>query len=193
MTTAIAMAMLAVCLIASGGSESRIKAAPTSPLHEESNRAVPGKLQANSLCDRSEHIIFSCRLKHSPNRATQRSVKIVSLCASSDLGKEQGYLQYRYGLPGRLELEFPKSRTATQQMFQYTHYMRYQVDLTEINFAIDGYGYQIFDAYNGEERPAISEQGMSITDLDKSKETRLICIGRAKADYSMLDDVLRRD
>jgi hypothetical protein len=43
--------------------------------------------------------------------------------------KEHGYLQYRYGRPGKIELEFPKSGMGTQQMFQCTHYMRYQVDL----------------------------------------------------------------
>jgi hypothetical protein len=54
-------------------------------------------------------------------------------------------------------------------MFQYTHYLRYQVDLTEINFQIDGYEYQLFDTYNGEEKPAIAEQGVSVTAPGKPK------------------------
>ena len=35
------------------------------------------------------------------------------------------------------------------------HYFRAQVDETEISFQINGYEYQIFDTYNGEERPRI--------------------------------------
>src|SRR5438128_10829064 len=59
-------------------------------------------LQSNSLCAKDERIIFSC--------ITKRAAKIVSLCASKDLTNDRGYLQYRFGLPGKIELEFPKSR-----------------------------------------------------------------------------------
>jgi len=120
------------------------------------------------------------------------STKIASLCASAELDKEHGYLQYRFGLPGKIELEFPESRTGTQQKFQYTHYFRYQVDLTEINFAIDDYRYQIFDTYNGEEKPRISTQGVSVTAPGK-KDASYVCRGKVKADYSKLDEVLERE
>src|SRR5258706_15993266 len=84
--------------------------------------AASKSLQPNSLCAKDERIIFSCPVK--------RPAKIVSLCASKDLTSERGYLQYRFGLPDKVELEFPKDRTGTQQKFQYTHYFRAQVDLT---------------------------------------------------------------
>ncbi len=146
-------------------------------------------LQRNSLCAQTEHIIFSCRTK-AAKRSAPAAGKIISLCASPDLTRERGYLQYRYGLPGNIELEFPASRTGTQPMFQYSHYMRYQVDLTEINFQIDGYRYQIFDAYNGEEKPVIAEQGVKVTVAGKPKETNFVCVADARADYSTLPDVL---
>jgi hypothetical protein len=152
-----------------------------------------GKLQPNSLCAKAEHIIFSCLTKPGRAPSPKSPAKIVSLCTSRDLTKEQGYLQYRYGLPGKVELEFPSSRTGTQQQFQYTHYMRYQVDLTEINFEIDGYQYQIFDDYNGEEKPRISTEGVSVTAPGKSKEVSFVCRTKVKADYSMLDEVLARE
>jgi hypothetical protein len=139
-------------------------------------------VQPNSLCASDEQIIFSCPIK--------RTAKIVSLCASGDLGKEHGYLQYRFGLPGKVELEFPKDRKQTQQQFHYSHYFRYQVDLTEISFSVDGYGYSIVDTYNGEEKPAISEQGVRVTAPGKPKETTFTCAGKPKADYSKLQDVL---
>jgi hypothetical protein len=152
-----------------------------------------GSLQPNSLCAKSEHIIFSCVTKGSGIPASRSPAKIVSLCGSRDLDKERGYLQYRYGLPGKVELEFPSARTGTQQMFRYTHYMRYQVDLTEINFEIDGYQYQIFDDYNGEEKPRVSTEGVSVTAPGKQKEVSFVCRNKAQADFSILDEVLTRD
>src|SRR6266480_5829555 len=63
------------------------------------NAGVPGQLQSNSLCTKDERVVFSCPVK--------RPAKIVSVCASKDLTSEHGYLQYRFGLPGKIELEFP--------------------------------------------------------------------------------------
>jgi hypothetical protein len=144
----------------------------------------PG-LQPNSLCSRDEQIVFSCTVK--------RGSKIVSLCGSKDLAKDRGYLQYRFGLPNKIELEFPQSRTGTQEQFRYSHYFRYQVDLTEISFNINGYAYQIFDTYNGEEKPKISEEGVTVTAPGKPKDVTLVCRSKAKADYSLLPDVLSND
>lgn len=139
-------------------------------------------LQPNSLCARDERIIFSCLVK--------KPAKIVSLCASKNLSADQGYLQYRFGLPGKVELEFPKERTGTQQKFQYTHYFRAQVDLTEISFSNNGYEYQITDDYNGEEKPAQSIQGIMVTAPGKPKEVSLACRTKPKADYTDLQAVL---
>ena len=152
---------------------------------ERDSRAAvtPGQaLQPNSLCARDERIIFSCPVK--------KPAKIVSLCASKNLSADQGYLQYRFGLPGKVELEFPTERTGTQQKFQYTHYFRAQVDLTEISFSNNGYEYQITDDYNGEEKPAQSTQGIMVTAPGKPKEVSLACRTKPKADYSDLQAVL---
>jgi hypothetical protein len=144
---------------------------------------TPGQaLQPNSLCARDERIIFSCPVK--------KPARIVSLCASKNLTADQGYLQYRFGLPGKVELEFPKERTGTQQKFQYTHYFRAQVDLTEISFSNNGYEYQITDDYNGEEKPAQSIQGIMVTAPGKPKEISLACRTKPKADYTDLQAVL---
>jgi hypothetical protein len=150
----------------------------------ESRAALTGgqALQPNSLCARDERIIFSCPVK--------KPAKIVSLCAAKNLTADQGYLQYRFGLPGKIELEFPKERTGTQQKFQYTHYLRAQVDLTEISFSNNGYEYQITDDYNGEEKPAQSIQGVMVTAPGKPKEVSLACRTKPKADYTDLQAVL---
>jgi hypothetical protein len=138
--------------------------------------------QPNTLCARDERVIFSCLVK--------RPAKIVSVCASKDLTSDRGYLQYRFGLAGKIELEYPKDRQGTQQKFHYTHYFRAQFDLTEIGFTIDGYEYSVFDDYNGEEKPAISSRGVSVTAPGKPKEVSFVCRTKPKADYSDLESVL---
>jgi len=141
------------------------------------------KLQPNTLCARDERVIFGCILK--------QPARIVSVCASKNLTSETGYLQYRFGVPGKIELEFPKDRTGTQQKFEYSHYFRARVDLTEINFTVDGVSYSVFDDYQGEEKPAVSEQGVAINwPGTNKKEVRLICRTKPKADYTDLQAVL---
>lgn len=145
----------------------------------------PSARQPNTLCAKDERVIFSCPVK--------RPAKIISVCASKDLTSERGYLQYRFGLPGKIELEYPKDRKGTQEKFHYTHYFRAQFDLTSINFTIDGYEYSVFDDYNGEEKPAVSSEGVSVTAPGKPKEVSFVCRTRPKADYSDLQAVLQND
>ena len=165
---AIAFTVAVVCISLSGS--------------RNSASSQPATLQPNTLCGRDERIIFSCPLK--------RPAKIVSVCSSKDLTSERGYLQYRFGLPGKIELEFPKDRTGTQEKFHYTHYFRARVDLTEISFSINGYEYQVTDDYNGEEKPAQIIQGVSVTAPGKPKEVSFVCRTKPKADYTDLQTVL---
>jgi len=141
------------------------------------------KLQPNTLCTKDERVIFACALN--------RPSKVVSVCASKDLTRERGYLQYRFGVPTNVELEFPKERTGTQGKFDYSHYFRAQVDLTEINFKIEGVEYSVVDDYNGEEKPPQTSQGVTINwpGTDK-KEVRYTCRTKPKTDYLDLQAVL---
>jgi hypothetical protein len=139
--------------------------------------------QPNTLCAKDERVIFACSLK--------RPAKIVSVCASKDLTSETGYLQYRFGLPSRVELEFPKDRQGTQQKFEYTHYFRARFELNEINFTVDGVNYSVFDDYNGEEKPEVMWQGVSINQPGTpKKEVRYVCRTKPKADYTDLEAAL---
>ena len=187
----LAIMTFAVCLVASHRRESRQTLVFSVSVQTKNSEAAHATRQPNSLCATTEHIIFSCLVKRSGKG--KGLTKIASLCGSADLDKDHGYLQYRFGLPGKLELEFPDSRAGTQQKFQYTHYLRYQVDVTEINFAIDDYQYQIFDDYNGEEKPRISTQGVTVTAPGETSDVSYLCRGKVTADYSKLDDVLPRE
>ena len=139
------------------------------------------QLQAGSLCENTEKVVFSCTIT--------KAAKIVSLCSSKELTKDRGYLQYRFGFPGKVELEFPKEREQTQAAFKYAHYFRAQFDQTEISFTQGGYEYAIFDDYNGEQKPAQRDQGVRITPPNNGKEVTLSCRGKAHAQYGDLADV----
>ncbi len=56
---------------------------------------------ADSHCSAGEATVFNC----------SAGKKIVSLCASHDLGKSSGYLQYRFGPKGEPEIQAPATKT----------------------------------------------------------------------------------
>lgn len=141
----------------------------------------PAQLQTGSLCERDEKVVFSCTVA--------KSARIVSLCSSKQLTKEQSYLQYRFGLPSKIELEYPKERSRPSEAFKYSHYFRAQVDTTEISFSLNGYEYAIVDDYNGEQKPAQHSQGITITPPNNGKPVTLNCRGRVQAQYGDLADV----
>lgn len=160
-----------------------ILAIAVSVFSADSQLAQPRKAETKSLCAADERVIFSCVLR--------QPAKTVSMCASKDLTNEKGYLQYRFGMPGKIELEFPKDRTSTPPQFEYSHYFRARVDMTEINFTVNGVSYSVFDDYNGEEKPEVSEQGVSINwPGTNKKEVRYLCASKPKADYADLQAVL---
>ena len=51
-----------------------------------------------SHCSKNEKIVFSCVVNK----------KVVSICASQDLSPTTGYMQYRFGKIGALEIQIPK-------------------------------------------------------------------------------------
>jgi hypothetical protein len=142
-------------------------------------------MQSSSLCTKGEKVVFSCALKS--------STKIVSLCSSPQLTKTDGYLQYRFGVPGQIELEYPKDRAKPEKSFHYNHYFRAQVDLTEISFTNNGFTYTVFNNFNGEEKLAISEEGLTVSRPNSEKDITYQCRGRAKMDFSTISDVLVND
>jgi hypothetical protein len=137
------------------------------------------QLQPGSLCERDEKIVFSC--------AVGKQAKIVSICSSKELTKDKGYMKYRFGLPGKIELEYPKEQKLAHEAFKYTHYFRAKVDYTTISFTLGGYEYMISDDYNEEEKPVHSSENLTITPPN-GKEVTLKCRGRAKAQYGDLPD-----
>jgi hypothetical protein len=56
---------------------------------------------APTLCLKDEDNIFSC----------SAGKKVISVCASKDLAADHGYLQYRFGVPNKVELTIPADRS----------------------------------------------------------------------------------
>lgn len=141
---------------------------------------------ATTLCQQDEQVFFHCSM--------QGERKMVSLCGSSQLTATEGYLQYRFGSAKNVELEFPRQRAESQKQFQYAHYLRYQVDRTEVSFKRAGYTYTLFDSYEGDIQPPRRQRGILI-DIPgtKQKSVTLQCRGTVTSKLQTLDTVMPCD
>jgi hypothetical protein len=119
---------------------------------------------------------------------------VASLCASPNIDTKRGYLQYRFGKSGAVELQFPQARANTQLAFRYAHYFRAQVDRTEITFDNQEYRYVIFDYFEGDVTPAIRQAGVRVgRHGGNSQERELKCSGTSLSKLGALETVIARD
>jgi len=152
------------------------------------SRSFAGEVQSISqitLCRGEEQIFFSCPVA--------ASAKIVSLCGSKTIDARRGYLQYRFGRGGALELQYPRERANTQRVFRYAHYFRAQVDRTEITFDNQDFRYVVFDYYEGDVRPGIKEAGVRVTRHRSEQETVLKCSDNPISRLGNLESIIPRD
>jgi hypothetical protein len=111
-------------------------------------------LKGASLCAQDEKTIWSCETA---------GRKTVSICGARSLDKESGYVQYRFGRPGHVELEYPRQRQHTQTAFTYFRYTRPLVTFLGLRFKIDEYEYEVYDNSNEEAGAHSSEAGVTVT------------------------------
>jgi len=141
---------------------------------------------SNTLCRAEEQNFFTCTVTG--------SAKVISLSGSKPLDARRGYLQYRFGKPGAVELQFPRDRANTQRVFRYAHYFRAQVDRTEVTFDNEGYRYVIFDYYEGYIKPAVRESGVRDRRHGATgKETEFRCDGNPTSKLGSLESIVPRD
>jgi len=144
-------------------------------------RTAPATDAAPSLCADGEQVLLSWQVI--------KNAKLVSLCASRDFGKDTGYIQYRFGRPGAIELEFPNARTATQSQFTYSHYFRARVDRTEISFKTDR-KYTLSDDYEGEGGKNLHSYTIVIESPDGESETQIKCRPLRPSELAKLGEAL---
>jgi hypothetical protein len=92
---------------------------------------VPG-----SLCSPAETTVFSCSLV---------SGKIVSLCASPDLSRDAGYLQYRLGHgPASIEMQYPRTPVPASSAFKYLQEYAARGGTSAVSFRVGRFRYSLF-------------------------------------------------
>lgn len=138
---------------------------------------------AATHCTTDEQDLFSCQIA--------KSSKVVSLCASKNLAKNNGSLSYRFGKIGKPEFTFPETAKNSLAAFTYSHYFRAQVDRTYISFKNNAVEYQVFDTYDGETKPEY-QQGITVITAD-GKETNLFCGKKTDAHLEKLRGVIACD
>ncbi len=90
-----------------------------------------------SHCSPVEWTVFSCQIEGSQT--------VVSVCASTDLTRTHGYLQYRFGRPGAVELAFPEDLEGTQDQFMWQTIGYSGGWDTRIQFTNAEVSYQLYD------------------------------------------------
>lgn len=149
-----------------------------------SEQTSRGQKTGVSLCRKDEQIFFNCAV---------RSGKIISLCASKQLTAKNGYLQYRFGKFGAVELQFPEKLEGSRSAFRFDHYFRAQVDRSDIVFKNGNYEYTLFDDWEGDVKPEIRQSGVSIQSLSNEKDTTQIdCRGARVTRLGALDEIVPR-
>lgn len=137
---------------------------------------------AQSLCTAHEQVVFNCQIKDSR--------KLVSVCASRNLAKDRGYLQYRFGIRKKSELVFPPTNVGTQQRFYWGEKRPYQSAIYELMFINDGYLYTV-SAYEVSEVlndiPGGAQGGEVVVQrIDSPSFTRLNCAGYPDGRFQLL-------
>ena len=140
-------------------------------------------VKSKSLCQPKEQIIWSC---------TTTKNKIASVCASKILSAEKGYVQYRFGTAGNVELQLPKTKANSQNFFKYSRYTRYMVTMLTLNFENGGFSYVIHDDDNEEEKPPSRSASIDVASGD-GKTVSITCKLPTTGSLMTLEDIVPRD
>ena len=139
-------------------------------------------VSAKTLCSPSEKVLFSCPIKN--------SAKIASVCASPHIDRDQGYLQYRFGAPGKLELVYPQTRAGSQKQFYWREFRPYQSSLRTLTFKSGSYSYTL-SAYDVSETLNNIKGGAQFGELEtentrsNSKATVLRCAAFPEGEFNL--------
>ena len=128
----------------------------------------------SGLCTAQETAWLSC---------TTSRQRWIGLC-----GKPPRTLQYRFGQPGRLELQFPDDPADGTHRMLFASYARYQTERVEVRFDNQGTEYVLFDYAEGGVRRA----GLRVATAD-DKERELVCVGRITSRLGELRSLLKCD
>lgn len=86
------------------------------------------------LCKPEEKLVFGCVLER----------KIAAICASANLSSREGYAQYRFGTPARIELTYPTPLAHPDGHFFFSHTDFSGGDNSRMRFKIGTNEYTLF-------------------------------------------------
>jgi hypothetical protein len=89
-----------------------------------------------TMCYSHEEIYFSCPV----------GGKIISVCASGNISPKNGYVQYRFGRPGKPELEFPADSNPPGHRFSISDFYGGNINSVHLKFRSGGYDYVVYQS-----------------------------------------------
>jgi hypothetical protein len=100
-------------------------------------------------CAPGEQVVMSCTI--------EGKTKVLSLCASPGATAEQGYLQYRYGNPGNVELEYPSDRSVPPgRAFEHRVILHPPGGFSSYSFTVKSHRYSVFSmSHAGDESAGV--------------------------------------
>ena len=111
-------------------------------------------------CAVDEKIVFSC----------STGKKIVSICASKDAAKDKGYMQYRFGPTGKLELTFPETKEPANKNFSFVHELYAHGTAEIINFTKGAFSFAVahyWDSKSGDSGTVeVTKSGKLLTTIN---------------------------
>lgn len=114
---------------------------------------------AATLCTPDERVVFSC---------AAANAKVISLCSSSRLTPDSGYLQYRFGQGGKPELVYPAGKEHPRRHFQYGTQMYSGGGSAFLKFNNGDYTYTVFSGMGkgwAEEGVVVTKSGKQVAYL----------------------------
>jgi hypothetical protein len=126
--------------------------------------AAAGK--AVTLCKPDERVVFSCGA----------GARYASVCASQDISKSQGTMQYRFGSPNKLELVYPATPGKPAENFKGGSLMFSGGGGAFLRFSNGPYEYTVFSAIGkwGANGEPLDEEGVAIR-KDAKEFSNFVC------------------
>ena len=101
--------------------------------------------------------------------------KFMTLCIDTN----QQYLVYRFGSENKVELEYPKDKTKSWELFVYSFYYRgggkenAALDLNELTFKKGDYSYKVYQYWSAETEE--TECGIEVKNTRKNRISTIRC------------------
>jgi hypothetical protein len=89
-----------------------------------------------TMCYAHEEIYFSCPVDK----------KTISICASGNISPKNGYVQYRFGRPGKPELEYPAESNPPMNKFSISDFHGGNVNSVHLKFKSGKYIYVVYQS-----------------------------------------------